>query len=382
MDNFSCFSANLSSEDITEQEWIFNPAVPNPLAARYSITVICFIVVVLGIPWNLLILINVVKKKLHTKLPTILLLINLAVINILQCVLVIPLNIVTGITGEFSFGNSDATRCKVCQMGVFFVTFCFAALTNFALMSVDRLIYIKIAANYHNKVTTTRITIAMIGTWMLSIAITFPTLFGFGELQFSTATGICTINFSGQTPLAKNVYYVAFLGVLTLIPLVTLIVANTWVMCIAQKYLMKRYRRGVKLENKNNKSDYSAAQINLIKVYIAVFVTYTITWLPIVIRLILGIAGGDRYSTAVQVTGILAYLALLSQVVIHPTLQAFLIRSVRESICIFAKKVTKTKLSKSVSTVQKAATVATSSPANTLTTSACKVEENDTNPGK
>ena len=157
------------------QKWQFNPVLPDPLAARHSLTVVCFIFVILGIPWNLLILINIVQKKLYAELPTIILLINLAVINILICVLVIPLNIVAGITGEFSFGNSDAARCKACQTGAFVVNFYYAALTNCALMSVDRLMYLKVAANYHSKVTTTRITLAMIGTWILSIIIAFST---------------------------------------------------------------------------------------------------------------------------------------------------------------------------------------------------------------
>lgn len=334
MVNFSCFDTNLSREEVSEAVWGFNPIVPNKLAARYAITVICILLVALGLPWNILVIANIVKKKLYVNQPTIMLLLNLAVINISVCVLVIPFNIVTGITGEFSFGDNDVTRCKVCQTGVIYLMLTFAGLNNFALLSVDRLIYIRMAVSYHRRITTKRITVAMVTAWLFSIAITCPTLIGFGELYFSTATGICTVNFSGKTTLTKNSYYLLFLCILTLIPLVTLIVANVWVMCIAQNYLIQRFKRTSKRVNKEEKwmKEYSAAQVNLIKVYVAVFLIYIFTWFPIVVRMILGIAERNRYSTGTQISGITAYLALLSQVVVHPTLQAFLIRSMRESI--------------------------------------------------
>ena len=66
----------------------------------------------------------------------------------------------------------------------------------------------------------------------------------------------------------------------------------------------------------NNKTNYSTAQINLIKEYCAVLLTYIITWFPIIIRLFLAIGSeGNRYSTGIQISGIISHLALLSQVV-------------------------------------------------------------------
>ena len=160
-----------SSANVTKEVWAFNPTVPNRLAARFSITIIGFLLMVIGLFWNLLILIVVTKKRHYKKQPTIVLLINLAVINILVCTLIIPFNIVAGITGEYSFGSSDVVRCRVCKTGAIYSITIFAALTNLALMSVDRLVYIKLALKYATIVTNKRIFIAVLAAWAFSIAI-------------------------------------------------------------------------------------------------------------------------------------------------------------------------------------------------------------------
>lgn len=260
--------------------WDFSPAVPNERAARHGITVVVFLLMILGLFWNLLILTIVIKRRLYTKHPTIVLLINLAIINIVVCIFVIPLNIAAGIKGGFNFGGSDAARWRVCKIGVTYSIAIFAALTNLALLSIDCLVYIKLALKYDTIVTNRRMIIAIIIAWIFSIAISIPTLIGFGEILFSTGIGSCIMNFGGTFPYVKNRHFLIFLCIATLIPLLTLIVANVWVMCTAQKYIIKRLRERMRAHSKNeSKPGYcSTAQINLIKVYAAVFLTYIFTW--------------------------------------------------------------------------------------------------------
>ena len=335
MDNFSCLDPNLSAEELTTEVWEFNRDSP---AARYSITVICALLMAFGLPLNIVVIASIVYKKLYIKQPTTVLLLNLSVTNILVCVFVIPFNIWTGITGEFNIGRNDSIRCKMCLTGVIFITFTYVSLNNFAFMSVDRLIYIKKAMQYQRWITTKRITVAMMSTWLFAIAIVFPTLFGFGELYFSSAIGICILQFNARY---NNLYYLLLLLILSLVPLTTLTVANTWVTCIAQKYLIKRFMLCKMKENwkEINKQEFSIAQVNLIKVYVAVCFTYGITWFPSIVRLIFGLADVDSFHSTTQLIGIVAYLALLSQVVIHPTLQSYLIRSVRENIVVCCTKI-------------------------------------------
>ena len=330
MDNFSCFSKNLSYEDVQEDVWDFVPAVPNSSAARNAITAISFFVMVVGLFCNCLYLLIIVKKRLYVEKPTIVLLINLAVINIIICIFVLPFNVATGIMRGFYYGQSDAIRCHVCRLGVIYVAALFAALTNLSLLSVDRLVYIRMAIKYENIVTNKRILIAIMMAWIYSIAMSFPTQFGFGEILFSTAAGICTINTSGSSPYVRNSLYLLFLSIAILLPLLAIFLSNAWVLYIAQKYIIRKLKKTTTSSGANK---YNSAQINLIKVYAVIFLVHVITWLPIILRLIVGIASEEtRYTTRVQVIGIIAHLSLMSQVVTQPLLQAFLLRHVFDEI--------------------------------------------------
>ena len=336
--NFSCFNDNLSG--LTEEVWSLEPIVHTDTATRYIITTVCFILIILGIPWNCVIIGIIMKKKLYKDKPTIILLLNLCIVDLLLCILVMPFNLVPGITGEFNFGSTDAARCSVCQVGVVYIMLVLVLLFNFSLLSADRLIYIRWAIRYHLIIKTWRLILIVLLAWLISVIAALPPVFGFGEMQFSTAIGICTIKFSGSTPISQNVYYLVVLLVTVLAPIIVLIVTNSWVVYIAQKHLRVVYRNTKEKKEITEKSIYqdlkkrhTTVQINFIKIYTAIFVTFIITWFPILIRLLLGIVAEDaEFTPSVRVIGALAYLALLSQVIIHPTLLALLIREVKETL--------------------------------------------------
>lgn len=338
--NFSCFDSNLSSEFLTEEVWSLNPVVQSDTPTRYTLAAIVILLLLLGLPSNILVITVVLRKKLYQHQPTIVLLLSLALTDLLVCVLVMPWNIVTLIAGEFQFGGDDYTRCQVCQTGVIFVILSLVTLNNLAVISVDRLIYLRAAIHYSKLVTNTRVLIATILVWFLSTVITIPPLFGFNEMRFSTAVGICTIAFSGSTYLAKNSYYLILLAVVVLVPIATLVVTNAWGMGIIQNQLRKK-SKNLKKDKQNHRKSFhkklkrqqQTGQVKLVKVYGAIFITNLITYIPIVARLITGVvAEADEFTQAVRISGTLAYIALLSQSVVHPIVQAFLIGDVRKGI--------------------------------------------------
>ena len=75
------------------------------------VAVFQLIFLVVGIPSNILVIAAILKNKLLSH-PTHLLLLNLAVSDILVCVLVMPFNIVTALAGRFIIGSSDYVRCQ------------------------------------------------------------------------------------------------------------------------------------------------------------------------------------------------------------------------------------------------------------------------------
>ncbi len=338
--NFTCFAANVSRDNVSEPVWSLNPRVQTDTATRYTLTVILILLLVIGVPSNSMVILVAVKKQLYRTQPIIISLLNLAITDLLLCVLVIPLNTVTLIMGEFKFGQSDFTRCQVCQTGAIFITLVLGSLNNLAIMSVDRFIYLKAPLHYSKWVTNTRILIATILAWGLSIATVFPTLFGFSEMRFSTAVGICTVAFSGSTPVAKNSHYLIFLGVMIFLPITTLVVTNVWGVYIIQKHLRKK-SRNLKRDKVTQRGSFHeqmkrqqrTLQGKLVKVYSAIFITNLITYLPMVVRILIGVVAEDEeFSQAVRISGSLAYMALLSQAVVHPIVQASLTRDVRRGI--------------------------------------------------
>ena len=338
--NFSCFDSNLSSDSLTHSVWSLDPIVQTDTATRYTIAVIITLLLVIGLPSNILVIAVILKKGLLKKQPTVTLLLNLTVTDLLVCILVLPVNILTLFFGEFRFGTDDATRCKVCQTGVIFVTLSFVTLNTLAVTAIDRFVYLKAAIHYYKHVTQTRAIVAILFTWLASIAVTIPPLFGFNEMRFSTAVGICTIAFSGSTHLGKNSHYLILIAIFVMVPIFTLVITNAWGMGIIYRQLrskskMLKLERGMhrKSFHKKLRRNNTAMQLKLVKIYSAIFVTNLITYLPMVARIITGVVAEDEeFSPAVRITGSLAYVALLSQAVVHPIVQASLIADVRKEI--------------------------------------------------
>lgn len=309
--NFSCFNSNLSRDSVTEGVWSLEPIVSSDAPSLIIVTIFCFLFILLGVPWNLAVIIIIIKKKMYTEEPAVVLMLNLALTNLCLCIYIVPFNLVPGITHEFRFGDSDAVRCGVCQTGVIFVVLLLMLLHNFAVMSVDRLIYIKWAIHYYRIVKPWKLLVVMLVFWMASIVTAIPPVFGFGELQFSTAIGICTIKFSGESNLTKNLYYLGFLLIFIVIPLAILCVTNTWVLFIVQKHVRKLYINTKAQKRQFRKSFYSEikrkhnhTQINLVKVYTAIFITFIVTWTPILIRLLIGLGKEDlEFSSPVRSWG-------------------------------------------------------------------------------
>lgn len=329
--NFSCFG-NVSKENVTWSVWSLHPRVQTDTASRYTLTAILLLMLLFGLPSNSMVIAVAVKKQLYRTQPIIISLLNLAITDLLLCVLVIPANIATLIIGEFQFGQSDYTRCQVCQTGVIFLTLILGSLNNLAIMSTDRFLYLKAPLHYSKWVTNTRIFIATLLAWLLSIAMVFPTLFGFNEMRFSTAVGICTIAFSGSTPVAKNSHYLIFLALLISIPIAILVITNAWGAAIIHKHLRTK-KRNLKRDKASDTSQLERLQRKLVKIYSAIFITNLLTYLPMVVRILIGVVAEDEeFSQAVRISGSLAYVALLSQAAVHPIVQATLIGDVRRGL--------------------------------------------------
>ena len=102
---FLCNGHNVSGESLSDV-WLVKDRVSGQVTAAFIL-----LILVVGLPWNLLVVITIVKEKLYHQ-PTIALLLNLALNDAIMLIFMLPIEVATGFIGEFPLGNSDVMRCQ------------------------------------------------------------------------------------------------------------------------------------------------------------------------------------------------------------------------------------------------------------------------------
>ena len=337
---FSCF-VNVSDSSLSDFGWLVrDPVDPDFDTAGngYATAAIVVLLFLLAVPWNTFVIASIIKKNLYTQ-PIIMLLLNLTITNLLLALLVMPFVIVSGIRGEYIFGKTDQERCFVCQIGVLNIILPWVSVHTLALMSLDRFLYLKKPLTYTSIVTPKRTIAVIVAVWALCIVLAVPTLFGFGEIRFSFAVATCVPLMVGSTPIAPNYYYIAIMTIEALIPIVTLFVLYVWIVYIVRSSLTRRLKRSMGLASKsqNNErskkastTEYRRSQVRLVWLFGSIFTGNIVTWLPMVgLAVSAAVLGAGKIPTPAYS---IAYLSFLSETVIHPILEACLIRDILQMI--------------------------------------------------
>ena len=117
--SISCNVENLSRNSVTPEYWDSASISGEFSANSTAIAVILLLFLLVGLPANVVIIVSILHQKLY-KEATHILLLNLAISDLLFCVLIIPINVTAGFAGGYIFGGSDYVRCQVCKTGVIF----------------------------------------------------------------------------------------------------------------------------------------------------------------------------------------------------------------------------------------------------------------------
>ena len=335
---FSCF-VNVSDSSLSDFAWLVSDPVDpdfDTAGNGHATAAIVLLLFLLALPWNTFVIASIIKKNLHTQ-PTIMLLLNLTITNLLLALLVMPFVIVSGIRGEYTFGKTDKVRCFVCQSGILNIILPWVSVHTLALMSLDRFLYLKKPLAYTSIVTPKRTIAVIVAVWALCIVLAVPTLFGFGEIRFSFAVATCVPFLVGNTPIAPNYYYIAMITIEALIPIVTLFVLYFWIVCIVRSSLTRRLKRSMSLASKsqNNEqsrkastTEYRRSQVRLVWLFGSIFTGNIVTWLPMVgLAVSAAVLGAGKIPTPAYS---IAYLSFMSETVIHPILEACLIKDIAQ----------------------------------------------------
>ena len=320
MENYSVLSkylsvcANASDSNVTIELWLVQDGI--------ATAAFLLLFLVIGLPWNLLVVVTIVKQRLYTQ-PTIILLLSLVITDFIMLVFHLPLVMVTGFSGEYVFGSSDSVRCSVCSNTGFVSLLCsLNSIFTIALMSIDRFLFIYKPLHYDRYITKWRTVVAIAVAWLIAVAICIFLLTGFGIIIYSVQSFSCNIYLGGD--------FAIFLLIVICFAILPVIVFNVWVCCIVQKniraiYKVKRstledsetYRRVKKKQHKKER--------HLYLVFGTLLCSNIIAWLPISVVSLIRLSG----MTVPQDGTAAAQVLFLSQVTVHPIIETALLKEVR-----------------------------------------------------
>ena len=290
--------------------------------------------------------------KYHSHAATHRLIFSLAINDLLLCLLVMPVYIITTIARHYSFGSGDYVRCKVCQHGVIFSILSIGSLHHIALLSVDRFLFIYLPTNYKRWVTRQRMVIVLLAVWVLSTLIGILPLFEFGAVGYSDSIGTCVAVFHGETRLTKNIYYVLLCFLESLIPVSLIIISNVALLCTARKQLKQLHMARKQMQSSSEENtetevshEWNKQQLQLFKVFGAIFIGNIITWIPV-----LGLALASQAIDFDQVSSeaiAFVYISYISHALIHPILESWLIVNIKAKV----KKLLHSKVKKTLNVV-------------------------------
>ena len=336
--SYSCYDSDLNPDNVTAARW-----QTSDRESGLGTGVILLLYMLVGVPFNMLVIVKMLWKRLYRQ-PAHVLMLNLAVSDLLMCVLYLPINITSALAGEFIFGSNDVMRCHVCQIGVIFVVFTHFNVHVLALMSVDRFLYFRLPLRYNKLVTTRRTVLVTALLWVYCVLLSIPLLLKFGEIRFTQSVSTCTLYLLDRTDLTYNIYYEVFSIVESLVlPIPVLVITTVGVVTIVWTHLKKTYGVARELglaqeeENEVNRRRNSK-QLQLAKLYGAVLISNLVTWTPNILNITVLLALCKKPFVIPHGFFVSNYLFFLSGVWLHPVIQVCMIPEIRHSVILCSSR--------------------------------------------
>ena len=329
---FPCREDQISSNTTSPIVWGIEPDLQS---ARICVATIQALLLIIGVIWNLFILVSYCIKPKLLKEPANVYLFNLAVTDLLQSIFVIFSSFLTEVIGEFVFGSSDIIRCRYCLfLGIVLHTLILQSLHTLAVLSLDRFIFLYRPLKYKSMFNWKKAVAIQACLWVLCIGIAVLPTFGFGEYEFNLALATCIPRWTGQSQRGiDNINYVILYSTESLLPLFMLIFTNVLIIKIVRSFLKKKITRQRSFRGGNSKSSYEEEkryqrqQQQLIRVFGALLVTHTVCWTPFLTTSFVAVGiGAARIPVGVYLFG---WLALLFIPVLHPMVESFFIKDLR-----------------------------------------------------
>ena len=307
-----------------------NTSNSEEIAIRYFNSALILIFFLIGLPWNVMVIWITLKKKLYSQ-PSLMLMLNLAVANIFILLSNTPLTVIVTIGRMFVAFEYFA---PVCKTGIFITLFPLVSTHTIAMMSVDRVIYLKKPLTYNRIVTPWRTFATIAVMWIFSIAVAIPIIekLVLHEVLLDSCTG-----------LISKVWVIKLILADFILATLVQFVGCGCIIFITRTHLRKKLQRTLNDSFVRNGStpsetrrrsavlkDYSKGQLRLLFVFGAIFVTDLLSLIPLVsIFAVSAIIGYDPPSYVFATF----YIIYLSRSTINPILEVSLTHEIRDALC-------------------------------------------------
>lgn len=301
--------------------------------ARFAIVAIELLLCLIAFLWNLFIILAMLSKRHMLKEPSNIYLLSLSVSHFMLTVAILPITLNTLLTNEYNYGSSDYARCCICNFsGIMLMVLTSVALHTLAALSVDRFIILLNPLKYRKFVSWWKALLVVVLIWFVSFWIGIPPVVGFGKYQFNTILANCHPVWTGS-----DFNYVRFVMFESLIPITLLLVTNVWTVKIVWDFMKKRMQRRTTIRKHEGRLSiheeglhHRRKQWMLVRTYTFLFVVYIISYTPIfIVAIISNFISLQPLSWPLELV-VFGWLCYFINPVLHPLIEAFFIKDIRE----------------------------------------------------
>ena len=213
-----------------------NPGTPSTetivLAAALSVEM------VLGLVTNSFVILYSICHPKSLKKSSNLLLLSLLIVDLLDCLLVIPSPIVIIALGkDILVGPADWQKLLCNISGYLFAVFNNLLVYIIAAISVDRCIFITQPFHYRRYMQPKVVITIMTLMWIFVGASSSVPFYGFGRYTFKEALHLCSAEHTG------NIAYSSYALLVYIAPIIVTVVTTIWTTLFTRRYLRRRRSR-------------------------------------------------------------------------------------------------------------------------------------------
>ena len=255
------------------------------------------------------------------KKPSIIILTNMLLNNLVITLLVMPFSIITAASGEWIFGSTVNQKESVCEFAACLFTYSFfTAIESLVLVSFDRFFFIVKALQYKRHMTVNKAVIIVAASWILAAFLSILPLLGFGAYEFAFSFATCIPGWEGQ------IGYSIFIFLIILICISSIVVTTIWTVCFTRKHLRSTATGPIPTDTQCN-NVYSSQQRRIIGLFGMLILVHLLCYIPALFLVFIALFTG--IPSVPYAIAFVFYLLLTSLI---PLVQSFFRRDIREAV--------------------------------------------------